>query len=715
MAKKRTWVSEACKRRIDEIGNMAEALDGDALREAVKDGIGNPTKKSRLSQATLEYAINGMLSGAMTPIANAISIAIQQMTQPTLVAIGALTDAVGLTKGNRALRDAAAMLEGVMEGFKADVYFFNKGFFEGQPLDAQQSFAHFAASRGMSADEARRAIVDTIANRRIDEMQRQQGRNFTEQEIADIKADPEFKIDNKFDEKLFEEFYKEEYDYVRHAIRGKTGQFVRVPTKITVGIDEYGKARFRRMKIAQMASIKAREDEAKGLGNYRELFKKYQKESLGGLQKSNDAREELLALEKRMGKVFGGSEEDFVPYNTMKEFTLANTFQSPLVGAARDVQRLQKKHTFLNYMVPFIKTPWNILKEGVSYTPGLGVAMRSSYLKTDKNGNVVIEKLSKDELIPRQMLGLSMFAGVYAMFESGMITGAPKDGKEAMEWRAKGIQPFSVKIGDTWVPYQRIEPLATPLGLAADMFRAGDDYLSDPNPDKEAGQVLLDLMVGLKSHVTSKSFMEGFSTLIGMVSDPTRAHEKFVSGLINPLVPAAANMGARLADPNERIATGPLEALQRRVPLLRNELAADYDPLDPEGRKTQRQAAVTGFPVTNEADRSPLQVEAQRVGADVGRITDKLKGIDLTGEQTSQLRQMYAQMLTPRLQSLINAPGYARMSKARQKVEIERRASKIRAAVRKRFAGQLMRTDPDIARRIMNIQLEKKGLPERMK
>ena len=707
MAKQK--LSKACEMRLEEVASMAEALDGDALRAAVRDGVGDFTKRSRMSQATLEYSINGMLSGTMTPIANAISIAIQQITQPMLVAVGAMTDALKITKGNRSLRDAAAMVEGVLEGFKADMFFFNKGFFQGYPLDTKPTFANFASSRGLTAQQARAAVVNTMAERRLAKM------GITDpEEIKRYKADPAFMRDNKFDEDMFDEFFREEYDYVRNAIRGKTGEYIRFPTKVTVALDEYGKARFRRMKIAQMASIKAREDAAKGLGNYRDLYNKYRKDALGGLQTDNPAREELLALEKRVGKVFGANEADLKPFSDIKEFTLQNTFQSPLVGGARAVQKLQKEYTFLNYMIPFIKTPWNILKEGVSYTPGLGLVARSSYLTTDSLGRPVVEKLPMDELIPRQMLGLSMFAGVYAMFESGMITGAPKDGQEAMEWRANGIQPFSVKIGDTWVPYQRIEPLATPLGLAADLFRLGDEYFNDPNPDKTAYEPLLDLMIGFKNHITSKSFMEGFSTLIGMASDPARAGEKFASGVLNPMVPAIVNVGARAMDTDERIANNPLEALQRRIPLLRNELPADTDPLTPEGRKTQKQAAFTGFPVLDESSRNPAQVEFGRVKASAGRVTDKLKGVGLSGDQLGELRRMYAEMLTPRILSYINSPNYQRLSDARKKVELERRASRIRTAVRKKYASMLRRTDPEIARKMRNVVYEKKGLTERM-
>jgi hypothetical protein len=707
-------ISDECKLAMENTALMTKGLEGEELHGAIKEGLGEVGKAKRITQAGLEYAINGMLSGTMTPIANAVSIAIQQITQPLMVALGSVTDAMKITKGNRQFRDAVAMVQAVMEGFTADTYFFSQGWQKGMPLDNDVSFKMFAATRGMDVTKARQEVNKLIVNRRIANMEKEAGRSFTPEEAEEIRKSALFSQKNAISEQDIKDFFEEEYDYVRNAIRGPAGRFIRIPTRLTVGIDEYGKARFRRMKIAQLASIKAREDAAAGKGTYDELFKKYQKESLGDLNTKNPAREELLELEKRLGKVFGQSEDDFMPYQEVKDFTLMNTFQSPLVGIPKELQKIQKNNAFINYMIPFIKTPWNILKEGVSYTPVLGIGLRPSYRKLTDQG-YVIEKLSKDEIIPRQMLGLSMFAGVYAMFEAGSITGAPRDGQEAMEWRAKGIQPFSVRIGDTWVPYQRIEPVATPLGLAADLFRAHYDYVNDPNPDKELyDNFIKNTLIGLKSHITSKSFMEGFATLTEVVTDPARAGEQFASAMLRPTIPAIVNEAARLTDSKERLAGSPIEALQKRIPVARQALPQDFDPLSPEGRQTDVNQAITGFPIRSESDRSPIQVEAGRVNADVGRITDKLKGVGLSSEQTARLRQMYAEALEPRLSAYIQSPFYQGMSDAKKKVALEKLATKIRADVRKKYTYELFRTDRDVARKMRNKLLEKAGLPEEM-
>ena len=62
------------------------------------------------------------------------------------------------------------------------------------------------------------------------------------------------------------------------AIGGKTGKIIRLPTKLTVAIDEYFKARMRSQRMMNYISRKASKDEADGLGSYDDLYKKYKDE-----------------------------------------------------------------------------------------------------------------------------------------------------------------------------------------------------------------------------------------------------------------------------------------------------------------------------------------------------------------------------------------------------------------------------------------------------
>ena len=694
--------TDACLDTMKRMANTVpdETLSARAEREALADAIGEISKRKTIADYGLEFVINGYLSGTMTPIANALSIAVQNVLRPTVYAIGALTDATKITKGDRSLRDAYAMLQAATEGFVADLHYFRTGWLRGYPIDVPGTVREIAGATQRTVKEVEQSIVDAYARRAALEEGLQEG---TEAFVARFNG---LRTRRPTNEEI-SQYVHEGYDYIRKTIPGSGGEAIRIPTKLTVAIDEYGKARFRRQKVAQMASQKARQEAGADDIRYRELFESYKREAS---VITNDFGE----MERRLGKVFGTDESDWLPYTTVREFALDNTFQSRLYGIPAQIQKLKNEggsasRLVLGTMVPFVKTPWNILKEGTTYVPGLPFAFRPKY----SEGGVPV-KMSNDELIPRQILGTSMFAAIMTMYAAGRVTGAPRDGQEAQSWKDEGKAAFAIKIGDTWIPYQRIEPIATAFGLAGDLQRAIEDYNADPNPDKKLyGDLITDVMIGLKYHIMSKSFMEGFSLVLEGVTDPARVDEQIASQLLRPLTPAIVNEAARILDPYERQATTPIEKLQQRIPGLREQLPAEYG-LYGGPRETNRVQAITGFGIISESDRSPLQMELSRLNYVKGRVGDKIKGLDMNNEQIARYRQLTSEMLTPVLEKFVQSDSYKDLSDSRKKVVLDKVVTKIKTQAGKRMFAELYQDDPEFAKRFYNKIILSKGLEEQV-
>ena len=699
-------VSESCNTRVNAALDTAEntsVLSEKELVTAIRKGLNKATEPTRFKDGFLEVIINGYLSGFGTPIANAVSVGIQTFTAPTLEAIGAVTDAIKLTKGNRSIKDAIAMFEASMEGFGADVMFLKQGWKSGYPLDINRTASSLARQLGISNAEAKKVIGKEIAKAKAEARFADPDNTSTMKQLQDSFEKQGFTAEE------YEAYIDEAYDYISGHIPAEYGgKIIRIPTRATVAIDEYGKARFRRQKIAQMASVKAREDSANGLGNYRELYDQYRKQALSVVDEgqAKEIEEVFGRLKTDIGKIFGQSDADLTPYASIKDFALRQTFQSPLFGATKAAQDLRRDHAFIAYFVPFIKTPWNILKEGVSFVPGLGAFLRPSYLR-----GATPVRMSNEELIPRQILGATMFAGVGAMFASGNVTGSPQNAEEAQAWKDQGIQPFSIKIGDTWVSYQRIEPIATVLGLAADLIRVTREWDDNPDPDKSRiDEIALPYLTAIKSNILSKSFMEGFSNILEVASDPARYAESFGASALRPLSPAVLNMVARASDPYERLATTPIEKLQQRFPFLRQELPVEYGVIGGP-RQTDFIQAITGFGVRTEP-QSQLQEELSRLSFTKGRVGDTVMNVGLTTEQLGEYRQLSAEMLTPVLERFINSATYEQASDSRKKVMLEKVTANVQGKIRKAYFNKLRTQDPEVARKFFNQQILKKGLEE---
>ena len=704
------FLSNAC---MDKAESLVEAthdlLDDKATVEAVRASLKNASRVERAREIGLSFVINGYLSGTMTPAANAASVMLQSILRPMTYAIGSITDGLKITKGDRALRDLGAITQAMLEGWGADMMYLKAGWSSGKPLDIKTEVTRIANAKNISAAEARRIIMDA-ASRAFAERQIAKGSKQSPQELSDV-----FKSTKRSQEeidKIIESFLGENYDYITNS-HPSLG-IINIPTKVSVAVDEYGKARFRRMKIAEMSARKARKDANEGKGSYADLYKQYQKESLEGIdpegKRYKDIQASFTKLESNLAKVFGTDENDMLPYETVREFALDNTFQSRLHGAVQKLSQFRQADSWsgaaLTYFIPFMKTPWNIIKEGSSYVPVVPVVFRPKYVS---KGEVV--PMTKEELIPRQILGGSMFLGVMSMYENGYATGNPRDAAEAQEWKDKGIQPNSVLIGDTWVQLSRLEPIATVFGLAADLKKEWDKYNNDPRPaeDKDfLNDTVFGIMLGLKTNILQKTFMEGFSTIFDMASEPEKNYKSFLNTSLRPLTPAILNEVGRVIDEHERQATTAGERLQQRIPFFREQLPVEYGAYG-EARKTDVQQATTGFATKKDSERTALQREIEDVGVSISRPQKKLKSVELTNEQLGEYREISADFTTKYLNAVINSQGYRTAPKSVRRRMLEQASNKSKTAARNRYFAVLYRQDPEFARKFMNEEIIRQG------
>jgi hypothetical protein len=137
---------------------------------------------------------------------------------------------------------------------------------------------------------------------------------------------------------------------------------------------------------------------------------------------------------------------------------------------------------------------------------------------------------------------------------------------------AAGWQPYSVKIGDTWYSYERLQPIGTLIGLAADVAGVWD-HLTEEESDKIPKM----LSIAFANAVTNQTFLQGITKLVNAMSDPKRFAPKFFQGLAGSIVPAAVAQAANSMDPVAREVDSMLESIQSRIPGMREDLLPKRD------------------------------------------------------------------------------------------------------------------------------------------
>ena len=682
--------SEACAIDLDQLLDAREKyknIDPEKADELVNSFVekGLEGKKPNLGMKLNEYLINGMLSGTGTPVVNTIGGGIQTIMKPLLNLIDAYVPKKGVTpiQAQRERRAAKAAVSALMDGWKTDLVFLSRGFSTGLPVD----FKITPRALGLSEKQFNELMVD-------------------------LGASPD--IDGKVNPELARQVLGESYDYMTHAIGGKTGDIVRLPTKLTVGIDEYFKARLRSQRMMNYLSKKASLDEEKGLGSYDDLYQKYKKETFAN-GKSEDLYGNMDRFEQMVGDEFDTAIFD------VRNYAVDGTFQAKLQGMLKKISEAKGEgrtpaEVFLTQTIPFLRTPWNIFKESAGYIPGVGVVVRPTKTVTTKrvreasDGEQIVdfvtanENMSKMDMIPRQLVGFAITGGVYQLFDNELITGSmPTDPAERNTWKSLGKPATSIKIGDTWVDYSRAEPLATVLGMMTDLFAEQKRIM---NGEVQAGKEWEDIQKkawsSVKTNMLQKTFMQGFADLSDALfaNDTTKA-QGLLDNYAKRFIPALSNTAARALDPNEREAVSTIEKMQQRIPGARNLLPKNYglvnaDPNNPnpEALQTNMSQAISGVAV--DGSQTDFQKRLSDIGFSVSAVSRKVGGKELTAQQYSDYKRFINQIATPVFRDAL--PNLEKIgNKKTAEFAIEKR---MMPGIKRAALGQLRQKYPELTEAI---------------
>jgi len=247
--------------------------------------------------------------------------------------------------------------------------------------------------------------------------------------------------------------------------------------------------------------------------------------------------------------------------DNMKKY---QTFTKSLGETGVAAQRLINSHPALRLIAPFIRTPINIMKFGLERTP---FAFGSKKIRAE----LAAGGARRDMALAKISVG-SMVMGVTSYYAAeGLITGGgPKDKDKRQLMRDKGWQPYSIKLGDKWYSYNRLEPLGVLLGLSADLT----EIISNSNDEELISESIFAAVSAFSKNITSKTFLRGFSEALRALDDPDRFGEVFTKKFVASLVPATSLLSQieRVSDPDLRATYEILDHVRSRIPGLSESL-----------------------------------------------------------------------------------------------------------------------------------------------
>lgn len=249
-----------------------------------------------------------------------------------------------------------------------------------------------------------------------------------------------------------------------------------------------------------------------------------------------------------------------------REATFSQDLTGPIGKAAQD---LSNSHPLIKLAVPFVRTPSNLLLEAYSHTP-FALKFSSRFKEAVAQGGK-----AKAEAEGKVMLGGLCIAATLMLASQGRITGsAPKDPKLREALERQGWRPHSIKIGQSYYSYNRLDPLATLLSATANLAEAAP-YISQEG----YGEFAATLLSANAALLADKSYLKGVSSLLDAVSGNQREQANLIQNMATGLVPYSSMLGfiRNHSDELRRDVRSVESHILNRIPGYSGDLPAKYD------------------------------------------------------------------------------------------------------------------------------------------
>lgn len=289
--------------------------------------------------------------------------------------------------------------------------------------------------------------------------------------------------------------------------------------------------------------------------DYSALKKKYSK-SLARFLKANGADESIFnatddaskaLLDKgREYAIDQAKQATFHEYIRLAE-VLTNASQSLSKGGAAS----KVGSALIEGLVPFKKTPINILKQGFKYSP-VSIAKAIGDMRTAvKTGNKTASDAIEDLASGLTGTGIMALGGFLA--SQGILTGGANDDYDVDNAEtAQGAQNYALKIGDKSYTLDWLAPVSLPLFVGAELMN-----MDDIGEDESAVDRFFEALATIAEPITEMSMLQGMQNALNELSySRDNAIATMVTnaglGYLGQGIPTLAGQAARTIDDTRR-------------------------------------------------------------------------------------------------------------------------------------------------------------------
>lgn len=352
---------------------------------------------------------------------------------------------------------------------------------------------------------------------------------------------------------------------------------------------------------------------------------------------------------------------------------LAALFQSDLGKPGKLLTSLANESFLVKLNFPFLKTPINIIKEGLKHTP-LGFVNAAFKKNAEFPKEMAKAILGTAASIPMVM---------YALGENddGLpnITGpAPFEEAERDAFYRSGQIPYSIRFGNTYYSYKDVEPFSFLFSGAA---AASSNYKTNGELDTS---IVSEIASGMARTFGDKSSMRTIGEISEAFLSKDESEEwgdkmvKFGFSKVGQFIPNVIAATGRGMDPNAREPAGGLENFKALIPGMSKDIASKTDLFGNEVMKKNGFLGQTLLPLTSsKVELNVLDQELMRLKSPVGPPSKVVMGVSLNKKAYNQMKVARGQTLQNQLWNAMNSEVYAGMNDSQRSEALKQIESNI--------------------------------------
>lgn len=382
------------------------------------------------------------------------------------------------------------------------------------------------------------------------------------------------------------------------------------------------------------------------------------------------------------------------------------------------INQLSNKNKFSKFVLdatlPFKKTPINVAKAGLEYSP-VGLVKSAVYDTAQlRKGNITVNKYIDN--ISKGLTGTGIALVGYALANCGILkaTGSDDEDKEKFE-ESRGSQNYSITIGNNTYSLDWLAPSGIPLFIGAECYelmkaqKEKKTFSSDDNENYnkaiDTATNILDSFANAMNPMTEMSMLSGLTSALksydqGSAKMLASIGTNSIKSYVNQFVPTALGQVAKTTDEYERNTTSAKAGvlpkaidttrtqIMNKIPGLRQMLPVRTDIWGQEQKQSDnvalRALENAVFPwARKELNSNDVDKELVKVYGNTGESSvfpdtinknltiDKNKYV-MTSQEFAKYKKQYGETSYNLLNKLISSEGYKKMSDSQKQLAIEK-------------------------------------------